>query len=82
MSRVPSFVVDESCDFAVVRALREAGFSVSYRRLYVAAEGDRALERFLLESAAMQQRVAAEATEIFVDGFNLGTTSQWSNAVP
>ncbi|MGH7856811.1 MAG: DUF5615 family PIN-like protein [Candidatus Binatia bacterium] len=28
MTSKPKFVADESCDFAVVRALREAGFSV------------------------------------------------------
>lgn len=42
----------------------EAREVTAYRRLYVAAEGDRALERFLLEAAAVRQRVAAEATEI------------------
>jgi hypothetical protein len=42
----------------------EAREVTAYRRLYVAAEGDRALERFLLESAALRQRVSAEATEI------------------
>jgi len=36
----------------------------AYRRLYVAAEGDAELERFLLEAAALRQRVVAEATEI------------------
>lgn len=42
----------------------EAREVTAYRRLYVAAEGDRELERFLLEAAAVRQRVAAEATEI------------------
>jgi len=36
----------------------------AYRRLYVAAEGDADLERFVLEAAALRQRVLAEANEI------------------
>jgi len=36
----------------------------AFRRLYVASEGDAEHERFLLESAALRHRVAAEATEI------------------
>lgn len=37
----------------------------AYRRLHVAAEGtDESLERFVLEAAALRQRVLAEATEI------------------
>jgi hypothetical protein len=36
----------------------------AYRRLHVEAEGDAERERFILEAAALRQRVVAEATEI------------------
>jgi hypothetical protein len=36
----------------------------AFRRLYVVAEGDAELERFILEAAALRQRVVAEASEI------------------
>lgn len=36
----------------------------AFRRLYVAAEGDPERERFVLEAAALRQRVLAEASEI------------------
>jgi hypothetical protein len=37
---------------------------VAFRRLYVAAEGDAELERFLLEAAALRLRINQEAAEI------------------
>lgn len=36
----------------------------AFRRLYVVAEGDADVERFILEAAALRQRVVAEASEI------------------
>ncbi len=42
----------------------EAREVTAYRRLFVAAEGDRAIEHFLLEAAALRQRITSEANEI------------------
>lgn len=42
----------------------EAREVLAFRRLYVTQEGDRELERFLLEAAAVRQRVTGEASEI------------------
>ncbi len=37
---------------------------LAFRRLYVAAAGERSFERFLLEAAALRQAIAAQAAEI------------------
>jgi len=37
---------------------------VAFRRVYVAAEGDRTLERFILEAASLRHRVSTDASEI------------------
>lgn len=42
----------------------EAREVTAFRRVYVSSEGDQELEKFLLEAAALRQRVLAEATEI------------------
>jgi hypothetical protein len=42
----------------------EAREVIAFRRLHVRPEGDAEVERFLLEAAAVRQRVVAEATEI------------------
>lgn len=42
----------------------EAREVTAFRRLYVAPQGERDLERFLLEAAAIRQRVTADSTEI------------------
>lgn len=47
------FIADESCDFAVVRALREAGFDV----LAVGEFLQRSSDRELIEHAHREQRI-------------------------
>ncbi|MBI1296135.1 hypothetical protein GC175_14370 [bacterium] len=47
------FLADESCDFAVVRVLREAEFDV----LAVAEFMQRSVDRDLIEQASRQQRI-------------------------
>jgi predicted nuclease of predicted toxin-antitoxin system len=53
LTPVPGFVADESCDFALVRALRAAGFSVRS----IAEESPRATDADVLRSAAASGRV-------------------------
>ncbi len=48
-----SFLADESCDFAVVRALREAGYDV----LAVSEVTSRSDDRQLIEQAGHEQRI-------------------------
>jgi len=48
-----SFLADESCDFAVVRALRTAGYDV----LAVSEVTTRSDDRQLIEQAAREQRI-------------------------
>ncbi len=47
------FLADESCDFAVVRALRSAGYDV----FAVSEVTSRSVDRQLIEQAAREQRV-------------------------
>ena len=47
------FLADESCDFAVVRALRAAGFDV----LAVSEVTIRSVDRDLIEQASREQRI-------------------------
>jgi len=47
------FLVDESCDFAVVRALRSAGFDV----VAVAEVVPRALDEAVIELAVLEDRI-------------------------
>lgn len=48
-----TFLADESCDFSVVRALREAGYDVSA----VSESTSRAVDRELIAQAAAEQRI-------------------------
>jgi predicted nuclease of predicted toxin-antitoxin system len=47
------FLADESCDFSVVRSLRDAGYDV----LAVAEYMQRSVDRELIEQATAQQRI-------------------------
>lgn len=49
----PRFLADESCDFAVVRALRATGYDV----LAVSEVTQRSDDRDLIAQAARQQRI-------------------------
>lgn len=50
---MPHFLADESCDFGVVRALRQAGYDV----LAVCEVRQRSGDRGLIEQAYREQRV-------------------------
>jgi predicted nuclease of predicted toxin-antitoxin system len=47
------FLADESCDFAVVRALRSEGYDV----LAISERGSRSIDSELLEQAAIENRI-------------------------
>jgi predicted nuclease of predicted toxin-antitoxin system len=50
---VLEFLADESCDFAVVRALRAAGYNVSA----VSELTSRSVDRDLIEQSALEERI-------------------------
>lgn len=49
----PRFLADESCDFAVVRALRRAGYDVDA----VSERASRSVDRDLVQQAARDRRI-------------------------